>query len=339
MITAKENYRRRLSGEKAEWIPLAGVRNADSKALMPRMNKDFIARHFVFDAEPPYEYGDNIYRSDWFDLDWEYVPAVGGSTVHPGAPKVPDISHWEDYVSVPTIDMFDFAECYEKNKEYFPPDCLSETVIMTGFWERLMSLMDVENAAVALIDEEQQEGVHRLFDQLSDFYCQYFTEMKKYFDLDMVQIHDDWGHQHSTFFSPDTAREMIGPYIKKVADCVHSQGMFFELHSCGKNETLVPVYIEMGVDLWAPQLMNDVYGLAQKYKGSGLFFGVHEHPDLPEDMPESEVIKAAHEWVEKYIDLDTVAFFMILPGMPGADKMELFKEEVKNYSAELLANR
>ena len=132
---------------------------------------------------------------------------------------------------------------------------------------------------------------------------------------------------------------MIAPYIKKVADCVHSQGMFFELHSCGKNETLVPVYIEMGVDLWAPQLMNDVYGLAQKYKGSGLFFGVHEHPDLPEDMPESEVIKAAHEWVEKYIDLDTVAFFMILPGMPGADKMELFKEEVKNYSAELLANR
>ena len=70
-----------------------------------------------------------------------------------------------------------------------------------------------------------------------------------------------------------------------------------------------------------------------------MLYVIYPRPDLPEDMPESEVIKAAHEWVEKYIDLDTVAFFMILPGMPGADKMELFKEEVKNYSAELLANR
>ena len=332
MLTARENYRLRINGEKPEWFPMHGYRQADSCCLMPRMNKEFIARHFVFDGEEPYQYGDNIYRSDWFDLDWEFVPAVGGSTVHPGAPKVPDITRWEDFVSVPTIDMFDFADCYEKNKDYVKKDLWSETIIMTGFWERLMSLMDVENAAVAMIDDDQKEGIHRLFDQLSDFYCQYFTEMKKYFDFDMVQVHDDWGHQHSTFFSPDTAREMIAPYFKKVADCVHGLGMKFELHSCGKNGPMVPVYIEMGIDLWAPQLMNDVYALAQQYKGSGLYFGIHETPKFREGITDEEVIQLAHEWVEKWAPLDTIGYLMM--GFP-----DLFKEEIISYSKKYFAEK
>jgi len=333
MLTPRENFKRRLEGKKPEWIPIYGMRGkGDSIGLYPRMNKEFIARHFVIDGEGPYEYGDNIYKSDWFDLEWEFVPQVGGATVHPGAPKVPDITRWEDFVSVPTIDMFNFEECAEKNKGYFDHDYLCNTVIMTGFWERLMSLMDVENAAVALIDDDEKEGVHRLFDQLSDFYCRYFTRMNEVFHLDMVQVHDDWGHQRSTFFSPDTAREMIAPYFKKIADCVHAQGMSFELHSCGNNAPMIPVYIEMGIDMWAPQLMNDYYGFCKQYKDEKFVFGIHEAPQLAMDAPEELVIEEAHKWVDKYIDYNVVA--SIMPGLP-----DLFTQEIKNYSMKLLADR
>ena len=273
------------------------------------MNPDNVATHLIFDSEPAYQYDSDTMKSSWFDLDWVYVPVAGGATVQPGSPKVPDINRWEEYISMPDLDAMDWEGCAEKNKEYLNTPQMNQLGILSGFWERLMSLMDVDNAAMALIDEDQQEGVHRFFDRYADFLIDYIDRMKKCCDIDCVLIHDDWGHQNGPFFSIATAREMLVPYLRRVTDAVHARGMFFELHSCGKNEALVPAYIEAGVDMWCGQPINDMAMLAKKYKDQPFVFGMPD-PAIPEEASDAEVEELEEQWFEEFKDCRVATAFM-----------------------------
>ncbi|KPU44408.1 uroporphyrinogen decarboxylase (URO-D) [Oxobacter pfennigii] len=311
-ITPKENWKLIFEGKKPYWIPRSGWVYSEVNVFRPRMHPDNVVTHIIFDGEPPYEYPGDIMRSSWFDLDWQYVPSAGGATVLPGKPKVPDISKWEEYISIPNLDDLDWKGCAEKNKEYLNTDKMNQLGILSGFWERLMSLMDVDNAAIALIDEEQQPGVHRFFDKLADLFIDYIGRMKECCDIDSVLMHDDWGHQNAPFFSVSTAREMLLPYLKRVINYCHSIGLSFELHSCGKNEANVPVFIEAGVDLWCGQPMNDYYMLAKKYKDSTIVFGVPA-PAISEGTSEEEIRQIAKDWVEKYKDCRIAANFTAAP--------------------------
>ena len=57
----------------------------------------------------------------------------------------------------------------------------------------MMNLMDVNNAALALMDEDQEEGIHRFLDQLSDVYVEYIRRVSRIGRIDSVMFHDDWG--------------------------------------------------------------------------------------------------------------------------------------------------
>jgi uroporphyrinogen-III decarboxylase len=157
--------------------------------------------------------------------------------------------------------------------------------------------MDFENAALAMIDEDLQDGVHRLFDALCVFYDKLIEKFKTYYHADILLFHDDWGSQRAPFFSLNTVREMLVPYLSRIVDSCHRRGMYFELHSCGKNEMLVPAMIEAGVDIWSPQEMNDIKMLLDKY-GSQLVFGVRA-PLAPE-MTEAETEQAAEKFFREF---------------------------------------
>ncbi len=126
---------------------------------------------------------------------------------------------------IPDLDALDWDRCENNNKDYLDTPQHNQLGILCGFWERLMSLMDVEGAAVALIDEDQSEGLHRFFDQYADFLIDYITRMKKICDIDGVLIHDDWGHQNGAFFSLDTAMEMFVPYLSSCLYCSWSRSL------------------------------------------------------------------------------------------------------------------
>ena len=322
-ISPKENWKLFFEGKKPYWLPDYNWMLSDTQDFRPRQHPDNLATHLVIDDAGSLKYDSNVMHSSWFDLDWVYVPEAGGATVKPGEPKIPDISHWEDYVSMPDLDKFDWDDCVAKNKEYLSTDKCNLLSILSGFWERLMSVMDVHNAAMALIDEDEQEGVHRFFDKYADVLCDYISRMKKLFPLDAVLIHDDWGHQNGPFFSLDTCREMLVPYLKRVTDHVHSLGMGFILHSCGKNEKLVPCYIEAGVDLWTPQEINDVYALMEQYKDQPIGFCLWDDP-IDENASEEEIDRLAKEFVERIKDYKAAMSYMFAP--------ESFKQAVYKYS-------
>jgi len=127
--------------------------------------------------------------------------------------------------------------------------------------------MDMSGALIALVDEEQQDDVKELFDRLADFYIDLIRHMRKYFHVDIVWFHDDWGSQRAPMFSYETVEEMIAPYLKKVIDGAHEAGVIFEFHSCGKIDPLVPLIVEAGADMWDGQGMNDKKELSHTYRG------------------------------------------------------------------------
>jgi hypothetical protein len=158
--------------------------------------------------------------------------------------------------------------------------------------------MDFENAAVALIDEEQKTAVKELFSALCDLHEAIFERYIRYFGVTGVLFHDDWGSQQAPFFSLATFREMIGPYIKRLAGYLHARDVVFELHSCGHSEALIEGIVETGIDMWRPQPMNDTERLYRDY-GDRFKLGIRQ-PVFGPDVPDEEKISAAESLVLRY---------------------------------------
>lgn len=289
-VSFRDNFLSMLNGEAPLWIPYYAT---DVQMFNPRLIPDNIARAMVVDAES----GEGLEKGglDMFGVEWIYEPTVGGSMVKPGNPKCPDICEWEKYITFPDLDKWDWENSSKVNAPYLSNDRLNDLTIFSGLFERLISFCDFEGAAMALLDEEQQEAVHRLFDKLADFYDDYIGRINKYFNVNIIQFHDDWGSQRAPFFSLATCREMLVPYLKRIADSCHKHGMYFHLHCCGKNEMIVPAMIEAGVDIWIPQPMNDIEFLIKNF-GDKIILGVNPQK-VVEDIDEEK----ARELCETYV--------------------------------------
>jgi hypothetical protein len=290
-ITPKENYKLLFEGKRPLWMPSA----FDSITLIPRIIPDNIARGFVIDADP-LDLKD-AGGKDFFGIEWVYVEKVGGSMVQPGNPKVPDITRWEEYIEFPDLDQYDWEGSAARHREFLSPDRMTILWVMNGLFERLISFMDFENAALAIVDDDEKDSVHRLFDALCDFYDKLFEKYKTYYDADIILFHDDWGSQRAPFFSLSTCREMLVPYLSRLVESCHKRGMYLDFHCCGKNEILVPAMIEAGVDAWTPQEMNDRHMIIEKY-GDKLNIGVRMV--IPMEATEDEVVEIVESFVKEY---------------------------------------
>lgn len=260
--------------KKAPW-EIESITDVEAAIFNPYVIPDNVARALVMDASVD----PNVKPTggkDMFGIEWEYVPVAGGSMVRPGSPTVEDANDLEGFIKWPDINEWDWEGCRKLNEGLlaaYKDKCIN-TWFLTGFYERLISMMDFENAVVALIDEEQQDAVHAFFDKLTDLYIKIVDKMLEYFpEIDVFYIHDDWGSQKSSFFSPDTAKEIIVPYMKRLNDHIHSKGRFCHLHSCGCLMNQVENFIEAGWDAWDPQPMNDTVELYKNY-GDRIVIGV-----------------------------------------------------------------
>jgi hypothetical protein len=296
-IAPKENLFMSLRHEKPLWMPMG-----DGTTMICPAVPDNIARAFVFETEKvPNEIG-IVGGFDMFGVEWEYVPTAGGSMVRGGTPKVPDITEWEKYVTIPNLDeIIDWKTISERNKDYGSPRKALSVQILNGLFERLISFMDMSGALVALVDEDEQEGVHRLFDKLCDFYDDYMKHYVEYFHAEHFVFHDDWGSQRAPFFSLAAAREAYVDVYKKFNAHVKSLGLIAELHSCGKNDLVVPAYIESDFEFWNGMYMNDKRNLFEQY-GDKFIFGV-DPPAVADDMNASDedLYAGAKEFCEFYI--------------------------------------
>jgi len=311
--------------------PVWQITGMEQTLFVPGINPDNIARAIVFDGvKTTMSEGGG---RDMFGIEWEYISQAGGSMVRPGRPLLNDANEWRKKLVWPDLDSWDWESAARQNERYLTSDNFIVCWLMNGWFERLVSFMDFEGAIMAMIDEDQKDAVKDLFDKLSDFYIRLFEKYLTHFPgIDGVSIHDDWGSQKETFFSPATAAEMIVPYMRKVTDFLHSRGVFCDFHSCGQLFKQVPNMIAAGWDSWGGQEMNDTHKIYELY-GDKLIIGVI--PDMfdPETKTVEEQRTAAHEYANKFCNPSKPSEFSFhgAPVLTDVYRQELYIRSRQNY--------
>jgi len=328
-VTAKKAYDSAL--RKKPYWEIIGVEN---RIFTPRLLPDNCARAFVLEAQP-FDALKEGGGPDMFGIEWEYIAQVGGSMVRPGKPFAEDANELLEKVVWPDIEAWDWEGAARANNgTYLTEDLFVNCWFQTGWFERLISFMDFENAIMALFDEDQKDAVHAFFDKLTDLYIRIFDKFLTHFPLiDSFYVHDDWGSQKETFFSPAVAEEMIVPYMKRVTDFVHSKGKVCEMHSCGQLIKQIPNIIKAGWDAWGGQNMNDTHKIYELY-GDQILIGVIPAPFDVENSTEDEQRAAAREFADKFCQPGKPSFLNHSGAMylTPAFREELYIQSRINYS-------
>ena len=237
-ITKRQAYKAMLARK-----PVWQISTAESRLFNPSVVPDSGARAFIIEAGCPYPTGHG--GKDMFGIEWEYDKNAGGSTVRPGNPTLLDANEWTEKLTWPDIGAWDWSSSQEKNSAFLDDEKFNIMALQNGWFERLISLMDFSGAVLALIDDDQTDAVHAFFSKLTDTYIEILDRSLACFpQIDGFWIHDDWGGQANTFFSPDTCKTMIVPHMRRLTDYLHSMGKHCDFHSCGQLSLQVPNVIE-----------------------------------------------------------------------------------------------
>ena len=309
-----------------QWM-LAG---SETGFFCPSVIPDHVARGFCFEAVPtPRE---QFGGKDMFGLNWKYIDVAGGS-MSEGC-FFDDANDWKEHIKFPNIDEWDWEGSAAMNKEYLAsgPKILW---FLNGCWfERLISFMTFEGAAMALLDDDQIDAVKELIHETTSLYMKIVDKCEQYYNVPGYCIHDDWGSQMAPFFSEEVAREVFLPEMKRFVDHVHSYGKFIELHSCGKCESRCGVFVDAGFDTWTPMAMNDTGKLHEQYGDKIVISVVCNELADPASATEEEQRAAARAFAQKYCSPEKAATFSYMYSNP-AYLTNAFREEL--YKASRIA--
>ena len=307
-VSIREGYESLLVKKDPVWMPY-GI---ETGFFAPSVIPDNIARAFVFEAKPwPVPY---TTYNDMFGIEWTFVPTAGGSMETPGIPHpLEDANDWKEKLVFPDIDSWDWDASARLNNDYLKNNGKANLFwFLNGFtFERLISFMGFENAAMALLDEDQEDALHELMDALTDLGITIMDlAIKTYGDgISGFYYHDDWGSQKSPFFSFASGEEFFVPVWQRLTSFAKAHGMVSELHSCGHTEMQIENYIAGGWDCWTPMAMNDTVELYEKY-GDRIGISVVADP-LPEDATEEEQYEAGKKFAERFCKPGKVAQFSL----------------------------
>lgn len=318
-VSHKENFIANMNG-KGHWIPSSN----DIIWFCPAAYPDNPAKGNVHEAVPFPK--DQLGGTDMFGIEWEYVPAIGGSTVRPGKPVLDDVNRWREVIKFPDVNSWDWDGMAAVNMDYLSKgDRIVNTVICTGWFERLISFMDFAEAAMAMIDEDQRDAVNALFDRLSDLYIEIIDRFLETFPglIHAFTLHDDWAGQVSPFFSPTVIREVLTKPIKRVVDHLHGKGLYADMHCCGAIDMLLPCIEEIGFDRLEVMPLLDREAFYENY---GHRMMLSYTPDaLPENYTREDCEKAARAFVDQFFNKGkTCMLETYYRGMPAEFLTELY---------------
>ena len=148
------------------------------------------------------------------------------------------------------------------------------------------------------------ENIHRLLDMILEFKIELIDEAARRFGdrVNGIFLSDDWGTQNSTFVSESIFREFFFDRYKQLFAAIHGHGWHAILHSCGRINAFVPLFIEVGVDVLNMQQPR-TYGIreiGESFAGKVCFLTtVDIQATLPKGDPQA-VRAEACELVENW---------------------------------------
>lgn len=323
MLTKKENYRLALKHDpNQQWVPFSN----DCCQMMSVS---------VLQEKPPF--GQN--GTDWYGGSWLWDGMCFGHAPDVRQePIVKDITRWRDYVHFPDVESLDWeAAAARDTAQLDRENCHIRYTMDMGPFERANNLLGYTEAFMAMAEEP--EAYKELIDAIADFKIQLLHKILPLYRPDEVMFHDDLGTSIGPMISLDMYREILKPAHKRIIDTVHSYGVLYNHHSCGKMELFIDDLIEIGVDLINPiQRINDWKSIAEKYGDKVVFdvgCGNNDRPELTtEDI---------HEEVHTLIDTFGPTHGLIINSFPTnaacMDHLQIIADEVRRYGKEFYEKR
>ena len=236
------------------------------------------------------------------------------------------ITTWQEFEAFPWPRARDadlaVLEYYEK---VLPPNMRAMHVM--DLWEITRALFGFETFCYTLYEDPQLIGA--VLDKVGQFNVD-IAEMCCDFDCyGVVYQSDDLGFKTSTMLPPDTIRELIMPWHKKLAEVAHRHDKFYFFHCCGQMYALMDEYID-DVKIDAKHSFEDVImpvTEASKVYGErvGLLGGMDVDLLARQDeqtirsktreildgcVPGGGYCLGAGNWVTSYIPLDRYLFMI-----------------------------
>lgn len=317
-VSFKENFELMLQHKKPYWVPVPDY--------------EYQMTFCPHDNDRP-AFGTS--GKDWFGVSWTYVDQVGGQMVTPNTFIMKDPSEWREKLVFPDLDKMDFSVGAEEARRRQDPDKLTGYVMQDGLFERLLSLCPTEEGLCWLLEDPEDAADY--FNAMADYKIALIHKlMKEWAPIDILINSDDWGTQISTFMSPETYKALILPPMKRVAEVVKSYGLYYDCHSCGKVEPLVPCMIDIGFDYWEAQPMNDLKAFKKKYGDKlGLRLALDPYILQKPGVTDDEIKHHVHQMIEDY---GAGGGLMLSYKTPDPHIYTLVASEIFNFSREFYGN-
>ena len=294
---------------------------------------------------------------DYWGCEWIYEDNIHACITTPGKYLFTDIADWKENMKFPDLEAIDWEKQADidihsdflafvmgyglhpraDGKSIYDDDRARVCMVLNGMFERMHACMGFENALMALI--EDPDSCREYFHAMADWKIEYFKKIGKYYDMDILNAHDDYGSNDRMFMSPDLWRSLIKPELARMVDACHDAGMLYQHHSCGFIEPIVPDLVEIGCDaIDTFQACNkNTAELKKKYGDKITFCGGFNNMnvlDVPGVPPEA--VKKEYRRV-----IDSLApggSYVIYPIGGTFEFVEPFLEEHFSYGMQFYAN-
>ncbi|PHV71696.1 hypothetical protein CS063_03805 [Sporanaerobium hydrogeniformans] len=173
----------------------------------------------------------------------------------------------------PSADWFDYEDLKEQCKRY------QDKAIVVGHegpFQIVTYLISMEKFFMLMIDAP--EVAQSILDKMVEFELDYYERIFKAAEgqIDILRPHDDYGTQISLLFSVDMWKQFFEENTKKLVQLAHKYNAFYQQHSCGAVQPIIPELIRCGVDILEP--LQKVEGLEpetlrEKFGGQITFHG------------------------------------------------------------------
>ena len=138
-------------------------------------------------------------------------------------------------------------------------------VIVTSHFTLIERLHMLHGFSETLVDfYERPREIERLLDIILGFKIEQLDELaRRHGDrVDGIFLTDDWGSQQNAFVGVEMFRQFFLDRYARLFSSIHAHGWDVILHSCGRVNSLVPSFIEAGVDVLNMQ-QPQLYGLEE----------------------------------------------------------------------------
>lgn len=228
-------------------------------------------------------------------------------TPTPGVPPViKDITKWKETLILPDYKAVDWqvaAKAENARRGANPEEFVQDFIYPKGPFERLHFLLGFEEALCAIWDEP--EDVDALLTTIVDNKIEFIHHIADAYRPDYITLMDDYAHQNGLMMSPVVFRELFKPQLKRLVDAVHSHGIKYKQHCCGKMDTLAEDFLEIGIDALDPvQPVNDIAAIQELFSGKvGICGGLDVQNVVDrDDVTEEELRAEVRRCIEQYGD-------------------------------------